>query len=80
MKTRRSVRNQNILFKELFCPTPEPKTAPPRLDHLDMTADEIDAAYWNIGKAARTTMKKQAAQEALRKAAQAQLKEEEGQQ
>jgi len=65
MKTRRSVRNQNILFNELFRPAPvEIKKKRPA--HLDMTDEQIDNEFFNFGKADRTRMKKEAARERLR--------------
>jgi hypothetical protein len=55
MRTRRSVRNQNILFRELFKPKEQPKVqAPIRTDA------EIDAMYW-ISKSSRALMKRDAA-------------------
>lgn len=66
MRTRRSVRNQDRLFKDLF--KPESQTVEQtRSPHLDMTDEEIDRAYYLVGKADRTRMKKQAEQERLRK-------------
>ena len=67
MRTRRSVRNQNILFRELFQPEKEKPVEAKRPAHLDMTDEQIDKAYWNFGKADKTRMKKQAAQERQRR-------------
>lgn len=75
MRTRRSVRNQNILFRELFQPAPviTPKIRPA---HLDMTDAQIDQTYHHYGKSDRTRMKKEAATERLRIQVQAQLDQE----
>jgi len=65
MRTRRSVRNQNTLFCELFQPAKVvvEKTRPA---HLDMTDEQIDETYFYFCKSDRTRMKKEAAREILR--------------
>lgn len=79
MKTRRSARNQNIMFNALFKPAPPPPAAPPvRPRYLDMTDAEIDAAYSFVGKADRTRMKKAAAHERLRIEVKEKLSKDEG--
>lgn len=55
MRTRRSWRNQNRLFKELFAPATQPVAEVPVL-----TDAEIDAMYW-IPKTSRNLMKRDAA-------------------
>lgn len=65
MRTRRSIRNQDILFKQLFQPVTEPMP-PSRPIHLDMTDEEIDKHYWDVNKRTRTLLKKEAAKERLR--------------
>jgi hypothetical protein len=55
VRTRRSWRNQNRLFKELFAPAPQPVADVPIL-----TDAEIDAMYW-LPKTSRNLMKRDAA-------------------
>ncbi len=76
MKTRRSPRNQEILFKQLFQPQQQAATERQRPAYLDMTDAEIDREYFNYGKADRTRMKKLAAQERLRQRARKVLRNE----
>lgn len=66
MRTRRSVRNQNILFKELFQPT-KVMVEKARPAHLEMSDEQIDKTYFYFGKSDRTRMKKEAARERSRK-------------
>lgn len=75
MRTQRSVRNQNILCKELFKP-PDKAVDAIRPAHLDMTDDEIDKAYPTMGKTSRNSLKREAAKERLRKASQEALADE----
>ena len=65
MRTRRSVRNQNILFRELFQPA-KLAVEKARPAYLDMSDDQIDETYFFFGKSDRTRMKKEAARERLR--------------
>lgn len=65
MRTRRSVRNQNIIFKEMFQPE-EVVVEKTRPAHLDMSDEQIDKTYFNFGKADKTRMKKEALRERLR--------------
>lgn len=65
MRTRTSVRNQAILFRELFQPT-NPVIKVKRPAYLDMTNEQIDKNYFNIGAADKTRMKKEAAKDRQR--------------
>ena len=67
MRTRTSVRNQNTLYRELFQPEKDKPVEAKRPAYLDMTDEQIDKVYWNFGKADKTRMKKQAAQERQRR-------------
>lgn len=55
MRTRRSFRNQERLFKGLFKPTEQPLATAPIL-----TDAEIDAMWW-VSKTSRNMMKRDAA-------------------
>lgn len=59
MRTRRSWRNQDRLFKALFKPADQPVAVVPIL-----TEAEIDAMFW-ISKTSRNLMKKDAAKRRL---------------
>lgn len=72
MKSRRSVRNQNILFKELFQPA-KVVVEKARRAYLDMSDAEIDETYFHLGKSDRTRMKKEAALERQRKSVESAL-------
>ena len=76
MKTRRSWRNQEILWCALGGDKAI-KFVETQL-WLDMTDAEIDCEYFHFGKTDRTRMKKQAAQERLRLQVQAVLTQEKG--
>jgi hypothetical protein len=54
------------------------KPASVRPAYLDMTDEEIDARFWNYGKADKTRMKKEAARERLRIRVQKELEKERG--
>lgn len=54
MRTRRSPRNQEILFRELFKPEATKVEQP-----APKTAEEIDAMWW-IPKTSRSQMKRDA--------------------
>lgn len=56
MRTRRSPRNQDRLFRALF----QPPDAPAPIPRPIPTDDEIDAMFW-IPKTSRTLMKRDAA-------------------
>lgn len=56
MRTRRSPRNQERLFKALFKPADSPKVE----THSPKTDAEIDAMWW-ISKSSRSLMKRDAA-------------------
>mgnify|MGYP000929533446 FL=1 len=66
---RRSWRKAEQDFKHAFPRPKQPAPTPPQKPWLIMTDEEIDAAYWRVGKADRTRMKKEAATERLRQEA-----------
>ena len=63
MRTRRSPRNQDILFSHLFKPVGQPKpVAQPQLSDVN-----IEAMWW-IPKTSRSLMKRDATREHITKA------------
>lgn len=62
MRTRRSPRNQEILFRALFKPADAPKPEP----QAPKTDAEIDAMWW-IPKTSRNLLKRDAARARKRK-------------
>jgi len=64
MKTRRSTRNQNILWRSLGGPRDVVNQVRPA--HLDMTDAEIEKRYWHFPKASLNQLKREAAQERLK--------------
>ena len=63
---RRSWRQVNQDFNQAFPRPEQPAPTSPQKPWLTMTDEEIDAAYWRVGKADRTRMKKDAATERQR--------------
>lgn len=63
-------------YKAAFPQSKHPPTRIYTWAHLTMSDEEIERTFWNCGKADRTRMKKQAANERLRISVAAILKEE----
>lgn len=63
---RHSAKYNEQLFNRIFPRPPKPQPNTDRPDYLDMTPEEIDRVYWNMGKFDRTQLKKQAATERMR--------------
>jgi hypothetical protein len=74
---RKSAKHQARVYKAISneyrqpAPTPIKNTA-----HLTMTDEQIDSTYWNMGKADRTRLKREAAKERLRLQVKAELEKE----
>ena len=64
MRTRRSPRNQEILWRALGGDSPVPKLEPS--PYLSMTDEEIDYAYWSMSKTSRGQLKREAAKARVR--------------
>ena len=65
MRTRRSPRNQEILWRALGSgdgPVPKLEPSP----YLSMTDEEIDYAYWSMSKTSRGQLKREAAKAHVR--------------
>jgi hypothetical protein len=74
---RKSAKYQARVYKAISNENRQPAPAPiVNNAHLSMTDEQIDSAYWNMGKADRTRLKREAAKERLRLQVKAELEKE----
>jgi hypothetical protein len=74
---RKSAKYQARVYKAISNENRQPAPAPIKnLAHLGMTDEQIDSAYWNMGKADRTRLKREAAKERLRLQVKTELEKE----
>jgi hypothetical protein len=77
MRKRKSAKKANQDFNYVFADLKEkPITTSTSKPWLTMTPEQIDTAYWQLGKADRARMKREATQEAQRLAVQEILRQE----